>query len=180
MLESDVLVLNSGFVPLRVAKFKHIAHMLFDNRAYSVLDTDKIISSPSVKFVVPSVIVLKEYSKMPIYKVTFSKQNIIYRDDMTCQFCGKQGKMNELTVDHVIPRSRWKKSTTPTNWLNLVCACTDCNSKKGNKLISELGWKLLKEPYEPKFLPKLRLKYSKVMEMGWYDFCQNFNVKIIN
>ena len=49
--------------------------------------------------------------------------------DCTCIYCGETYDINELTIDHVHPRSRG--GATHTN--NSVCACWKCNQDKGTK-----------------------------------------------
>lgn len=178
MQNSEVLVLNSGFIPLRIANVQDAIGLLVTKKAYSVIEEEKYVKSPSIIIKIPSVIALLTYGDFPKRKVAFSKLNVIYRDDLTCQFCGKQYPMDHLTVDHIIPRSRWIKSGTPTHWENLVCACRYCNSKKGNRLLSELGWHLVKKPIEPEYLPHLVITRKKAESRGWIDFCK-FNVRLI-
>jgi 5-methylcytosine-specific restriction endonuclease McrA len=178
MLNSEVLVLNSGFVPLRITGVRDAISLLVGNKAYPVIEEDTYVKSPKLIVRVPSVIALLEYGEFPKRKVAFSKMNVIYRDDMICQFCHEQKSMKDLTVDHIIPRSRWTKSESPTNWLNLVCACKKCNSLKGSKLLKELGWKLLKNPVEPVYLPHLVISYKKAEAKGWLDFCK-VNVRLV-
>jgi 5-methylcytosine-specific restriction endonuclease McrA len=180
MLNSDVLVLNSGFVPLRVVKVRTAISHLVTNEAYPVIEEDTYIKSPTLIIRIPSVIALLKYGEFPNKRVAFSKQNVIYRDDMTCQFCGKQyHSIRELTVDHIIPRCKWigKKEDVST-WMNLVCACKHCNSLKGNKTLQELGWKLIHKPFIPAYLPHLIISRKKAEEKGWIDFCK-FNVRLI-
>lgn len=183
MLNSEVLVLNSGFIPIRITTVKEAICLILSNKAISVEEEDKYIRSPSFKIRVPSVITLINYNKLPRKKVVFSKLNVIYRDDMKCQYCGKRYQMKDLTVDHIIPRSRWEKVTGKSlkdgfsSWFNLVCACRWCNNKKGNKLLDEIGWKLLREPFEPKYIPYLIITRQKARKKGWLPYCK-VNVKI--
>lgn len=178
MLSSDVLVLNSGFIPVRITSVQEAVSLLVSEKAYSVIEDDLYVRSPSISIRVPSVISLLHYGAFPKKKVAFSKLNVIYRDDLTCQFCGDKKLVNQLTVDHIVPRSRWNKSETPTNWLNLVASCKRCNSLKGNKLLSELGWKLVKKPVEPTYLPHLVISVKKAEKRGWLPFCK-INVRLV-
>lgn len=72
-----------------------------------------------------------------------SKRGILLRDNHTCAYCGARGAN---TVDHVYPRSKGGKST----WENLVAACRDCNNRKRDRTLAELGWRLAVSPYAPK------------------------------
>jgi len=181
---TDVLILNSGFIPIRTVSDKEAICLLYQNKGYTVIETDRIMRSPSISFKVPSVISLLGYGEFPKKKVGFSKLNVIYRDDQTCQYCGKQFNMNDLTVDHIIPKSRWsvEKRTSKrnwTNWFNCVCSCKWCNNAKGNKLISELKWKLVRKPYEPEYLPQIIVSFNKAQKQGWLPFCK-INVRLIH
>jgi 5-methylcytosine-specific restriction endonuclease McrA len=91
----------------------------------------------------PSVIRLLEYRRIPHQTRALSRKNILLRDRNTCQYCGEAMPPSELTLDHVIPRSRGGNST----WENLVACCHECNRHKGNRLLSEIDdMILLREP----------------------------------
>lgn len=180
---TDTLVLNSGFVPIRTISDREAICLLYSNKAYSVIDTEKVLRSPSITIKVPSVISLIGYNKFPKLRVGFSKLNVIYRDDQQCMYCGKRFPMNQLTVDHIIPRSRWaiEKRTHKhdfSNWKNCTTACIYCNNKKGNNLLSELKWKLIREPFEPTYLPSIVITRDKAKERNWLQFC-SFNVRLV-
>lgn len=184
MLNSDVLVLNSGFIPIRITSAKDAICLIASDKAVPIIEEDKYVRSPSVIIKLPSVISISGYSSLPKRKVTFSKLNVIYRDDMRCQYCTRRFSMKDLTVDHVIPGSRWENITGLlltngySSWKNMVCACRWCNNRKGNKLMKELGWSLLSEPQEPSYLPYLVISMEKAKRRGWLPFC-SFNVKLL-
>ena len=91
----------------------------------------------------PSVIRLLEYRRIPHQTRALSRKNILLRDRNSCQYCGAVLPAGELTLDHVMPRSRGGLST----WENLVACCHSCNRRKGNHLLHELSdIKLLREP----------------------------------
>ncbi len=71
-----------------------------------------------------------------------SRKNILLRDRNTCQYCGEVLPSSELTLDHVVPRSRGGAST----WENLVACCHSCNRQKGNQFPVEADMKLMREP----------------------------------
>lgn len=177
----EVLVLSSGYVPLEIISNRDAICLLYQNKAYTVIEGERIMRSPSITMKVPSVVALLEHKVIPQRKALFSKLNVIYRDDQTCQYCGKQYPVNELTVDHIIPRSRWKqiKKTNKHNWSsweNCVCACKYCNNAKGNSLLEELHWELLSVPKEPTYLPRISVPYRVADARGWLPFC-NYNVR---
>jgi 5-methylcytosine-specific restriction endonuclease McrA len=120
-----------------------------DNKI-EIIEEYKDIDLNSVSFSMkcPAVVKLTTYKHYKNRnKVKFSRYNIFYRDQFKCQYCGKHKKNpEELTFDHVIPRSAGGK----TEWTNIVTACLPCNSKKGNKLLHETSMELLSIPKEPK------------------------------
>jgi 5-methylcytosine-specific restriction endonuclease McrA len=181
---TDTLVLNAGYVPIRTISSKDAICALYQNKAYTVVESEKVMRSPSIIMKVPNVIALLNYSDFPKRRVGFSKLNVIYRDNLTCQYCGKKFNMNDLTTDHIIPKSRWAviKRTSKknwTNWTNCVCACKWCNNAKGNLLLEELHWKLLNKPYTPKYLPQIIVSAKKAERKGWIPFCK-INVRLVN
>lgn len=110
-------------------------------------DDEDSISSSNFVFRVPEIIVLGRYNKLPNRKVYFNRRNLYRRDNFTCQYCERKLDSSELTIDHIIPRSRGGKS----NWVNCVLACNKCNAKKGSNLLSEIGLSLMRKPFKPKF-----------------------------
>ena len=107
---------------------------------------EDVIRSAKKSFKVPEVIVLSRYDKLPTHKVTFSRRTIYKRDNFTCQYCGKPVG-TEGTIDHIVPRSKGGQTT----WLNTVLSCLHCNTKKADKMLKECGFKLLRQPFKPKY-----------------------------
>ena len=93
-------------------------------------------------FQFPSVIRLRSYIRVPYNKVVLSRRNIMRRDNFTCMYCGSK---NDLTIDHVLPKSRGGKDV----WENLTTACEKCNVKKGSRTPQEAGMPIFKQPYRP-------------------------------
>lgn len=182
---APVLTLNTGMVPIDVVNVKEAVTMQYLNKAHPVkVEEDQLIRSPSIIYKLPRVIMLVGFSKVPKRKVVFSKLNVIYRDDMTCQYCGDKLAINMLTVDHVIPVSRWKhvpgfkKPKHVHGWENQVAACEPCNRKKGSQLLKECGFKLLNKPFEPKYMPFLVITRARAEHYGWLEFL-NYNARIV-
>jgi 5-methylcytosine-specific restriction endonuclease McrA len=102
-----------------------------------------VLHAARVNVAMPSVIRLLEYRRIPHQTRALSRKNILLRDRNCCQYCSVVLTAGELTLDHVIPRSRGGLST----WENLVACCHNCNRKKGNQLLHELtDMKLQREP----------------------------------
>lgn len=182
MLSSDVLVLNSMYMPISITSAKKVLNLLYKGKAKVVSESEKLFSTSSITLRIPSVISVA-YNKVPRKSVRFSKLNVLYRDDQTCAYCGKQFPINKLTIDHVIPVSKFSSivndpGKSASSWTNCVCACESCNVKKGNKLLSELGWVLKKQPVQPQYIPFLMLSRKRVDANGWEDFC-GVNVRVV-
>ena len=166
LLNDSVLVLNRHWSAVHVTSARRALILLFADHArvvtgdYSTHDFDswrdmslfmntiRKISTPVYQIAVPEVIMLTRFGKFPPRQVKFSRRNIYLRDNHTCQYCGCIPPKDELTIDHVIPRSRGGKST----WENVVLACMRCNTRKGNRLLHEAGIKLLSVPKKPHWL----------------------------
>lgn len=185
MLDSPVLTLNTGMIPIDICSVKEAITLQVLNKATAIkVDERYQIRSQYLSIPLPRVIMLFNFHKIPRKKVVYSRLNIIYRDDMQCQYCGMRFRMDELTVDHVIPVSRWHEfkhdmdGISPNSWENQVCACKRCNALKGNKLPSECGLRLIRKPFEPKYMPYLVISREKAEKYGWMQFL-NYNVRII-
>jgi hypothetical protein len=133
-----------------------------DSYTIEIIDFYKndFIQAINKKFPVPAVARTKKFFKINDYGVNFSRKNILIRDNYTCQYCGVIFDTNELTYDHVIPKSIWPGSDSPTNWTNIVTCCVKCNRKKGNKTPAQAKMKLKNLPIRPvknkKFLPVIQ------------------------
>ncbi len=101
------------------------------------------------KLRVPEVIALTDYDRLPMAAVTFSRRNIFKRDHYTCQYCGAQPGSEELTIDHVVPRSQGGVST----WENCVLACMACNKRKADRTPEQARMRLRKKPVRPAWKP---------------------------
>jgi 5-methylcytosine-specific restriction endonuclease McrA len=128
---------------------------------------DLTVSSVNRVYRVPTVIIATNFKKMPVkyFKGKPSKDAIYNRDKGICQYSGKKLDRHNATVDHVIPRSRGGADS----WENFVLCSKDINSKKGNKLNSEIGLNLLKEPSAPQPIPVYAL-IREARHPDWKQF----------
>tara|TARA_R100000664_G_scaffold31268_1_gene44720 strand:+ start:649 stop:1173 length:525 start_codon:yes stop_codon:yes gene_type:complete len=140
------LKLDSTYRPIGVIDCLEALVMCIVGKATAVEEYEEEISSPSVTFKIPSVIVLKNIVKFISNGIKPSRSNVIWRDNNTCQYCRTEYKSSELTIDHVMPRSRGGENT----WTNLVTCCKKCNQKKRDRTPEEARMKLLKKPVQPK------------------------------
>jgi 5-methylcytosine-specific restriction endonuclease McrA len=118
---------------------------------------------------VPRVIRLLFYDRVPKQGVRFNRRNIFARDGNRCQYCGKKFPTSELSLDHVMPRSR----NGETSWENIVCACVRCNVKKGGRTPQEANMHLVRQPVKPKRSPLLSLKLGNPKYESWKTFLDN-------
>ena len=141
-----ILILNYSYEPLQFCSAKRGLVMVLSGRAEQIECDGYVVRSPSMSLQVPTVIrVLNLVKRKARKSVSFSKKNILRRDNFTCQYCGDQNY--PLTVDHDIPKSRGGG----TSWTNVVVACKPCNMKKGSRTAREANMKLDKNPNRPKF-----------------------------
>ncbi len=125
------LVLNAdyrplSYYPLSVWSWQDTVKAVFMDRVNIVSEYDRVVRSPTFEFKLPSVVCLKTYIKPPKFPA-FTRFNVFLRDRFTCQYCGTP---EELTFDHLIPRSKGGI----TSWENVVSACSPCNLKKGGMM----------------------------------------------
>jgi 5-methylcytosine-specific restriction endonuclease McrA len=143
-----VLVLNATYEPLSVIPVHRALHLLMIERAEMIEESDAVIRSARLALPVPLVIRLLHYVRVPHnLPLPLSRRALLLRDDFTCQYCGTQPGRENLTIDHVVPRSRGGR----TEWENVVAACGACNRRKGSKSPEDAGMKLLKQPTRPRF-----------------------------
>lgn len=163
---SRCLLLNSDYNPLYIIDWKraiiwNMKHQ--DNHRYGIdivdfYKNDHIMGINNKKYPVPAVCKTKRFFKTNRNNVNFSRKNIFIRDSHTCQYCGQNFNSNELTYDHIIPKSKWKNiNSSPTCWTNITTACIRCNRIKGDKTPKEANMPLITLPIIPsksiKYLP---------------------------
>lgn len=131
--------------------------MCFTGRANVVLNySDNIY---------PAVIVLKNYIRKNFMSYTCNRKNVVWRDQNTCQYCGNKFSFQDLTMDHVIPKSRGGDR----NWTNIVSCCKKCNSKKSNRTPEEAKMPLIRKPIIPRWDIHVLLR-DKEIPNEWNDF----------
>jgi len=187
LLNTSVLVLNRHWTAVHVTTARRALILVYGDHAKVVtddyathdfeswrelsayVDTMKKITTPSYQIAVPEVIMLSRFNKFPPRQVKFSRRNIYLRDNHTCQYCGVLPPKDEITIDHILPRSRGGKTT----WENVVLACIRCNTRKGSKLPNEAGLKLRSEPKKPHWLACTQYNTRTIESSLWQKFIDN-------
>lgn len=151
------LVLDATYFPVQIIDWKKAMILFFTQRA-EVVDyhEDIEIRSTSDSFKLPKV--LRLFQKVnQIGQVKFNRSNVFYRDKFLCQYCGQKFKEVELTLDHVMPKSRGGN----TSWENIVTCCHPCNNKKADRTPKECGFVLLNKPKQPKWSPMTAFRLTQ-------------------
>jgi 5-methylcytosine-specific restriction endonuclease McrA len=141
-LHRPVLVLNASYEPINVCAARRALVLILKGVASAEEHAAFAIHSTRVSIQLPSVIRLLEYRRIPHQTRALSRKNILMRDRYTCQYCHKVLPSVELTLDHVVPRSR----AGETAWENLVACCHHCNNRKGSRTPEEAGMRLARPP----------------------------------
>jgi len=138
-IHSPVLVLNASYEPLHVCAARRALTLIVKDAAHIQEHAGREVHA-GIMF--PTVIRLKAYRKVPHRVQVLTRRSILVRDGYQCQYCGSTFSAMELTVDHVIPRSRGGLST----WENLVACCSADNRRKADRTPEEAGMPLLRRP----------------------------------
>ena len=125
-----------------------------------------MIHGARIALVIPKIVVLSIYDRLPRLEVKFSRRNVFLRDKFTCQYCAKVLPETQLNLDHVIPRSLGGK----TSWENVVCSCVECNRRKGGRTPEQARLRLLRRPMRPRFSPLVNLVGTGVCHEQWRPF----------
>ena len=194
-LESSVLVINRNYMAVHVTTVRRAFCLLFkeaaeviafndDNtmNAYNIHswveltslrrnfpDTDadgEYVHTVLLDIRVPKIIRLLFYDRLPAQQVKFNRRNIFARDTNRCQYCGRRRPTSDLSLDHIVPRSRGGQAT----WANIVCCCTECNVRKGGRTPDEARMKLIRAPYKPRRSPLIRVKIQSDKYKSWRYF----------
>lgn len=172
MLLRPVLVLDAGYQAVNVVPVRRALTLLASGRAVAVeKDDDIAVRSERESMGCPVIIRLFIAVAHRVYRalrVRFNKRNVLARDGHRCQYCGS---LEDLTVDHVVPRSRRDHAYPqggPTSWENCVTACLPCNLRKGNRTPEEAMMSLDRRPLEPRgFLPLIHRQTDAAWTARW-------------
>lgn len=191
-MDCRVLVLNKHYMALRVISARRAFSLLCrdlaeviscDNGNYANYDFQTWqqisqmkhlfkaqyqdwVSTVNFDLAVPRIIRLLFYDRLPRQTVKFNRRNLFARDGNRCQYCGKKFPTSELSLDHVIPRRLGGQST----WENVVCACTQCNVRKGGRTPQQANMKLIQKPLKPKRNPVIHIHLSHERYHSWKQF----------
>jgi len=167
VLQRPTLVLNRNWQPIHVATVARALVMVFqdtarvvdpeDFRTYTWADWSRMrprdgehfVQAVTMRLRVPEVVSLLRFDRLPHSTVTFSRRNLFKRDHHVCQYCGVQFDSDQLTIDHVLPRSQGGVSS----WDNCVLACLDCNRRKADRTPQQAGMRLRRKPVRPAWRP---------------------------
>ena len=184
-LDDAVLVLNRSWIAVNVASVRRAISLLYQGLAqvvsaddFTTYDFDswralsqacrdgRFVHTVNYRLRVPEVILLKFFNGFYRREVRFSRRNIFERDQNTCQYCGRVFPRQELTIDHVVPRSRGGRDC----WENVVLACVRCNVRKGQRLPREAGMRLIRPPRKPNWVPHISFQCHTGMKPSWQRF----------
>lgn len=191
-LSASVLMLNRLYQAVRIVNARRAMTLLYQDEAevvsvddgqYLSYDFDNWIEVSQFKrqfepelhdwirtvrfqIAVPKIIRLLGYDKLPKAGVKLNRRNLFARDSNRCQYCGKRYATCELSLDHVVPRSKGGQNT----WENIVCACVRCNVRKGGRTPDEAGMTLIAPPRKPRRSPILTIKLSDAKYASWKQF----------
>lgn len=191
-LGASVLVLNRSFVAVHVTNVRRAIVLLFRQLAEVIhieegrfashdLDSWRALSALRSQFrsenedwvrgvgfdlQAPRVIRLVACDRGPRQGLRFNRRNVFARDGNQCQYCGRTFPTSELSLDHVVPRSRGGI----TSWENIVCACVACNVRKGGRTPHEARMNLIRLPARPKRSPLLTIKLGNPKYETWRGF----------
>lgn len=148
-MDTRTLLLNSWGQPHSVLNWYDAICLVYQEKVSVLEEYDETVSSPSVTYFIPAVLMLKHAVVNVKKGVKFSRINVFTRDGFRCQYCGNQKVMKELNYDHVLPRKQGGK----TVWDNIVTSCYPCNDRKGGRTPEQAKMNLLRKPAKPHTLP---------------------------
>jgi 5-methylcytosine-specific restriction endonuclease McrA len=140
-----ILVLNSDYTPLNITTFKRAIILVIKGKAEIIKNDVDIIRTETTNYAKPLIIRLLNYISHKMKNFRVNRQRLYKRDNNECAYCGSK---KELTIDHIIPKSRGGKNS----WSNLITCCLPCNLKKGDKTPDEAKMPLRFMPKTPSFL----------------------------
>ena len=161
------LLLSQGYEPIRIIPWQRAMTLLTLAKVDVVEEYDAEIRGTSLIIKVPAVVRLRRAFRRFAKPVKFSRVNIYARDGYRCQYCGNKCSIDQLTYDHVIPRSRGGRTT----WENIVSCCYMCNARKANRTPEEARMVLRTAPVRPAWIPAVQIRVSNhSVPDAWRDY----------
>jgi 5-methylcytosine-specific restriction endonuclease McrA len=158
------LVLDQGYLPVNVVSWQRAMSYIARDRAAVLEEYDALVHN-GVQM--PAVVRLSRPVARHTQRVKFSRANVLARDRWRCQYCGQRFRGDELTYEHVVPRSQGGQTT----WENIVMACVDCNRRKGNRTPAQAEMKLLRPPARPSWVPRYnRRLQTREVPVEWREY----------
>tara|TARA_R100001509_G_scaffold117195_1_gene71931 strand:+ start:339 stop:857 length:519 start_codon:yes stop_codon:yes gene_type:complete len=164
-MELLTLKLDSAYKPVGIVSWRDALVLVLTEKAYAVELYETYVRSARQIFQLPSVIALKRFVNVDFLRPVCTRKNIVLRDNNTCQYCREVFSFDDLTMDHVIPKSQGGEKS----WENIVASCRPCNQKKGNRTPEQAGMKLLKEP-RPLTGPGMLSRRSETLHSHWKNY----------
>lgn len=138
--------------------------LMYLGKAELVLDNKRRkLRTVSRSFPWPSIIRLSYFVRVPYKRVVLTRKNILRRDSYKCAYCGRSDL--PLTIDHIVPRAKGGNDS----WENLICACTICNNRKGDRTPIEASMELLYRPFKPSHIMFIKNVVRKLDE-NWKPY----------
>jgi 5-methylcytosine-specific restriction endonuclease McrA len=160
-----VLKLDSSFKPIEIISWEEAVVLTWLEKAWAVEYTNKWVHSAKKAFQIPSVIALKRFVDEKFFTLPCTRKNILVRDENVCQYCAKTFYDIDLTIDHVIPRSKGGGTT----WPNVVAACKPCNQKKRDFLVEDSPVSLIRPPTKPSYRTIIKKRLEGV-NSNWKEY----------
>jgi len=159
---STVLVLNYDYTPLNITSIRR-GFVLVDKGKAEVIKSDESPIITGYKtYVRPLIIRLLKYIRHHVRTLRASRPRIYKRDNYECVYCGSN---KNLTLDHVIPKSRGGGN----EWTNLVTSCFKCNLKKGSKTPEEAKMPMRHKPFTPTIVGE-----NASVQKVWNEYQKSF------
>lgn len=130
-----ILVLNADYSPLNLTTSKRALLLILKGKAEIIQNDSTYYRSEKLIYQKPLIIRLLNYIKNKIKTFKVNRIRVYRRDQYECAYCGSK---KQLTIDHIIPKSRDGKNS----WENLITCCLPCNLKKGDRTPEEAGMPL--------------------------------------
>ena len=164
---ANVLMLSNSYAPLGTISWQRAITLLFTDKVEIIESYDGFIRSSTLVIKMPAVVRLLRVFRKFRSDTKFSRINVYSRDRWQCQYCGNKFGSDDLTFDHVVPKTQGGR----TEWTNIVSACNFCNNKKGGRTPEQARMKLLKHPVMPKWIPSVQIQLSnKNTPSQWSDY----------
>jgi hypothetical protein len=160
------LTINNTYEPMSFRSVENAFKLWMRGKVEVIEEWDETFTTSASFYPIPSIVRFLYRVPHRPRRHHYNRGAVLMRDQYTCQYCGRQLHKDQLTIDHIVPKSKGGEN----GWLNCVAACKECNRWKGQTDLSNSGMSLIRRPIVPNLSVNDDLLLQSVQHPSWKQY----------